>query len=205
MALNRTFPYCKTPLDVPSGVRRRRTLNKLPQAAGNTRKLLARTAPHNPRYCSEDNLLVVSSGQHCCGQYPRHGKVFNRGNRITTPGVSGIPKGQEVVWTSASSRTTVRKQQIPPHQACRRTSIPVKPGRSQTRHSRIGETAARQLVSKPQSYTAHSIPLTRIDREVTAGLELKLTSVQNAFPDSFVSSTQRFAESLRGTKMMFRG
>lgn len=153
MALNRTFPYCKTPLDVPSGVRRRRTLNKLPQAAGNTRKLLARTAPHNPRYCSEDNLLVVSSGQHCCGQYPRHGEVFNRGNRITTPGVSGIPKGQEVVWTSASSRTTVRKQQIPPHQACRRTSIPVKPGRSQTRHSRIGETAARQLVSNPQSYT----------------------------------------------------
>lgn len=153
MALNRTFPYCKTPLDVPSGVRRRRTLNKLPQAAGNTRKLLARTAPHNPRYCSEDNLLVVSSGQHCCGQYPRHGEVFNRGNRITTPGVSGIPKGQEVVWTSASSRTTVRKQQIPPHQACRRTSIPVKPGRSQTRHSRIDETAARQLVSKPQSYT----------------------------------------------------
>ena len=86
-----------------------------------------------------------------------------------------------------------------------RTSIPVKPGRSQTRHSRKGETAARHLVSLPQSYTAHSIPLTRIDREVTAGLELKLTSVQNAFPDSFVSSTQRFAESLRGTKMMFRG
>lgn len=68
-----------------------------------------------------------------------------------------------------------------------------------------GETAARHLVSLPQSYTAHSIPLTRIDREVTAGLELKLTSVQNAFPDSFVSSTQRFAESLRDIKMMFRG
>lgn len=115
------------------------------------------------------------------------------------------PKGQEAVWASASSWATVQKQQISSHQACRRTSIPVKPGRSQTRHSRQGETAARHLVSLPQSYTAHSIPLTRIDREVTAGLELKLTSVQNAFPDSFVSSTQRFAESLRGTKMMFRG
>lgn len=173
MALNRTFPYCKTPLDVPSGVRRRRTLNKLPQAAGNTRKLLARTAPHNPRYCSEDNLLVVSSGQHCCGQYPRHGEVFNRGNRITIPGVSGIPKGQEVVWTSASSRTTVRKQQIPPHQACRRTSIPVKPGRSQTRHSRIGETTARQLVSfAAVSHTAQRQPLTRFDRESTTGLKI---------------------------------
>ena len=105
MALNRTFPYCKTPLDVPSGVRRRRTLNKLPQAAGNTRKLLARTAPHNPRYCSEDNLLVVSSGQHCCGQYPRHGEVFNRGNRITTPGVN--PAARSTV--AVTVRTTLNK------------------------------------------------------------------------------------------------
>lgn len=86
-----------------------------------------------------------------------------------------------------------------------RTSIPVKPGRSQTRHSRKRRDCCAASGKFAAVLHSHSIPLTRIDREVTAGLELKLTSVQNAIPDSFVSSTQRFAESLRGTKMMFRG
>ena len=98
-----------------------------------------------------------------------------------------------------------QKQQISSHQACIVRASPLSRGAARRDIAEKGETAARHLVSLPQSYTAHSIPLTRIDREVTAGLELKLTSVQNAFPDSFVSSTQRFAESLRDIKMMFRG
>ena len=87
-----------------------------------------------------------------------------------------------------------------------RTSIPVKSGRIQTRHSRKGEIAARHLVSfAAVSHSALSNPLTRFDREITAGLKLKLTTVQMLIRILFVSSTQRFAESLSDTKMMFRG
>lgn len=58
-------------------------------------------------------------------------------------------------------------------EACKRTSIPVKSGRIQTRHSRKGEIAARQLVSfAAVSHTAQRQPLTRFDRESTAGLKI---------------------------------
>lgn len=58
-------------------------------------------------------------------------------------------------------------------EACKRTSIPVKLGRIQTRHSRKGEIAARQLVSfAAVSHTAQRQPLTRFDRESTTGLKI---------------------------------
>lgn len=58
-------------------------------------------------------------------------------------------------------------------EACKRTSIPVKSGRIQTRHSRKGEIAARQLVSfAAVSHTAQQQPLTRFDRESTTGLKI---------------------------------
>lgn len=58
-------------------------------------------------------------------------------------------------------------------EACKRTSIPVKSGRIQTRHSRKGEIAARQLVSfAAVSHTAQRQPLTRFDRESTTGLKI---------------------------------
>ena len=115
------------------------------------------------------------------------------------------PKGQEAVWASASSCAWRRNNKSRPIKHADVRASPLSRGAARRDTAEKGETAARHLVSLPQSYTAHSIPLTRIDREVTAGLELKLTSVQNAFPDSFISSTQRFAESLRDIKMMFRG
>lgn len=56
-------------------------------------------------------------------------------------------------------------------EACKRTSIPVKSGRIQTRHSRKGEIAARQLVSFAAvshitQKSTKTIPL-RLERAVT--------------------------------------
>lgn len=44
-------------------------------------------------------------------------------------------------------------------EACKRTSIPVKSGRIQTRHSRKGEIAARQLVSFVAVTVRHDVKL----------------------------------------------
>ena len=49
-------------------------------------------------------------------------------------------------------------------EACKRTSIPVKSGRIQTRHSRKGEIAARQLVSfAAVSHTAQRQVIVELD------------------------------------------
>ena len=65
-------------------------------------------------------------------------------------------------------------------EACKRTSIPVKSGRIQTRHSRKGEIAARQLVSfAAVSHTAQRQPLTRFDMESTTGLKIGFSRIVN--------------------------
>lgn len=72
-------------------------------------------------------------------------------------------------------------------EACKRTSIPVKSGRIQTRHSREGEIAARQLVSfAAVSHTAQRQPLTRfedITQKSTKTIPLRLERAVTQYGD----------------------
>ena len=115
------------------------------------------------------------------------------------------PKGQEAVWASASSWATVQKQQISSHQACRRTSIPVKPGRSQTRHSRQGGTAARQLVSMPQSQTKPTARAAHVLGRTNRAARIEVDQRSSALPDSLAQSALWIRGIARGCKDDVRG
>lgn len=115
------------------------------------------------------------------------------------------PKGQEAVLASASSCALAQKQQISSHQACRRTSIHVKPGRSQTRHSRQGGTAARQLVSMPQSQTKPTARTAHVLGRTNRAVRIEVDQRSSAFPDSLAQSALWICGIARGCKDDVRG
>lgn len=83
--------------------------------------------------------------------------------------------------------------------------IPVKPGRSQTRHSRQGGTAARQLVSMPQSQTKPTARAAHVLGRTNRAARIEVDQRSSAFPDSLAQSALWIRRIARGCKDDVRG